>query len=98
MSINSSRKDLVRDLLSYEEKETADWVKIASRSDLLRIIDRSGYHARRVNFLSKALALAAVEIREGKPRELSKKRRNLVLAEKTLGEHKWEALDEKIIF
>jgi hypothetical protein len=74
-SIWTSRASVVKDLLDYGESEVAleigglseeRWREIGTRAFDLALVH---------GLLAKALALAAVEIVEGRPRELRRQRR-----------------------
>jgi hypothetical protein len=84
MSVRTSREDLAHDLWSYGEDGLAQQVESLPRDEMEAIFERAWYYAMAPEhaapsgggmLLSKALALAAVEVIEGRPRELERMRR-----------------------
>jgi len=67
--------NLVQHLVDYGEDEAAGHVMNLTKEDFDHLAEIAFDHACTGMLLAKALALAAVEIIEGKPRELKKKRR-----------------------
>jgi len=74
-TLYSPRDNVVQDLVEYGEDEAAGQVMNLSKEDYDRLGQIAFEHACTGMLLAKALALAAVEIIEGKPRELKRKRR-----------------------
>ena len=74
---------VARDLLEYGEDAAADWVQTCTDDDLVRVCSVAYWliqhgpstPAGNSMMLSKACALAAVYIKEGAPRDLSRSRR-----------------------
>ena len=83
MPIHTSRKDIERQLRSYGEDALASKAAALAESDVVRIGERAFDYAcmpttKRSGggmMIAKAIAHAAVEIMEGSPRELRRKRR-----------------------
>ncbi|MFI5615261.1 hypothetical protein [Amycolatopsis sp. NPDC051903] len=81
--LSTSRGLAVRDLLSYDEPAPADWGDSCSEDDFLRVCgvaDRLVYQGQSTPsgagmMYAKAIALAAVFMHEGAPRDLARKRR-----------------------
>jgi hypothetical protein len=73
--IYTPKENLVQDLEQYGEDAVAAQVKDLSQIDYDRLGDIAFEHACTGMLIAKALALAAVEVIEGKPRELKRKRR-----------------------
>lgn len=80
------RDTLAIDLRTYGEDDAADRVLSLSDEDLARIWERADHYvysdehalaSGRSMLIGKALALAAVDVLEGAPRELRWKRRRL---------------------
>lgn len=66
---------MVEDLKDYGEDDVAAKIPGLSESDLTRIGEIAFDHSLTGMLLAKAIALAAVEVVEGHPRELKRKRR-----------------------
>ena len=66
---------LIADLQSYGEDEVAAQVHSLSKGQIERLGQIAFTHACTGMLLAKALSLAAVEVVEGAPRELKRKRR-----------------------
>ena len=77
MGLHTPRKTLIADLEAYGEDAVASKIGRLSARDYERLSDLAFTHALSGMLLAKALALAAVEIVEGRPRELRRKRRIL---------------------
>jgi hypothetical protein len=73
--IFTPRESIVQDLKDYGEDESASQILHLSAEDWNRFDKIASKHAYTGMLLAKAVALAAVEITEGKPRELKRKRR-----------------------
>ena len=71
------RESLVDDLREYGEDTVAARVFTLSEEQYQRLSEIAYRHALTGMLLAKALALAAVEVIEGKPRALRRKRRQL---------------------
>ena len=69
------RDNLVQDLVAYGEEEAAAQLMNLTKEDYDRLGHIAFEHACPGMLLAKASALAAIEIIEGKPRELKRKRR-----------------------
>ena len=79
MAIRTSRELLAVDLRSYGEDSLAAEIAKLPQERLEAIFERADDYLSSVQstLLAKALALAAVEVLEGEPRELRRKRRRL---------------------
>jgi hypothetical protein len=76
--ISTTRPDLASDLRAYGEDLIADRIDGLGDDQMKRIGELAArYIARGARNLSHALSLAAVEVVEGAPRELKRKRRIL---------------------
>lgn len=69
------RKKLVGELKSYGEDQVARKIRGMSNDDYDRLQQVAFVHSLTSMLLAKALCLAAVEVVEGKPRPLKRKRR-----------------------
>jgi hypothetical protein len=70
-----SKDDLVKNLLAYGEKAASERVPTMSAENYQRVCELGFRHALTGMLLLKAGCLAAIEVLEGKPRELKRKRR-----------------------
>jgi hypothetical protein len=68
-------ENMIEDLKDYGEDDVAAKISGLSEPDLARIGEIAFEHALTGMLLAKAVALAAVEVVEGGPRELKRKRR-----------------------
>ena len=78
MPIVSSLDCISTDLLAYGEDEAADWVLSLNAEQHKQIGELAAeilYGSKENMYLAKALALAAVRLREGTARSLKRKRR-----------------------
>ncbi len=75
-----TRDDLARNLFAYGERAASERVPLMSQDDYTRVCEIGFRHALTGMALLKAGCLAAIEVLEGKPRELSRKRRVLPAA------------------
>ena len=73
--IVASRRQVIEDLLDYGESEVALEVDVLSEEKWSQLRRLAFDLALRHRLISKALALAAVEVVEGKPRPLRRTRR-----------------------
>jgi len=73
--LRTPRKSLIADLKTYGEDAVAKKIRGLSKREYDRLADIAFHHSLTGMLLSKALALAAVEVVEGAPRELKRKRR-----------------------
>ncbi|MCA9623171.1 MAG: hypothetical protein KC731_29330 [Myxococcales bacterium] len=74
-TLNTPRKKLVEDLKTYGEDQVATKIRGLSKRDYERLSEIAFTHALTGMLVAKALALAAVEVVEGAPRDLARKRR-----------------------
>ena len=83
--LSAGVEDIAEDLRRYDESETAEWVlgctddalvRLCSVADWLTLHGPTATSGASMMIL-KATALAAVYIREGKPRELKRSRRGI---------------------
>ena len=79
MPIQTDRETLALDLRTYGEDELAARVASMSDEDLRRVFDRADdyLYQDESGLIARALAGAAVEVLEGRPRPLSRSRRRL---------------------
>jgi hypothetical protein len=92
----SPRAAIAHDLRSFGEDVLAKRVASVTSSELEQIFNRAGEIVLRGPFFARAVALAAVEVIEGRPRELARKRRRpgFANAEPQATDEEWaEALD-----
>ena len=73
--LSISRHDLAENLTAYGEKEASDRIRSLSNTDYRRICEIGFQYALKRMPLIRAACLAAVEVIEGKPRDLKRKRR-----------------------
>jgi hypothetical protein len=80
--VHTPRENLIRHLCSFGEDEIAARICLLPESDYIRIQERAFEYAftsevpsGRGMLLAKALSKAAVDIIEGSPRELKRKKR-----------------------
>jgi hypothetical protein len=69
------RKNLIVDLKAYGEDDVARKIRGLSKKEYDRLGNLASDHSLTGMLLAKALALAAVEVVEGEPRPLKRKRR-----------------------
>lgn len=89
----SEAESIAQDLRSFDETETAQWVLDCSEEELVRVCSvadwllYNGPKSPSGNSMKilKALALAAVYVHEGEPRELRRKRRRILEEPKIQG-------------
>jgi len=81
--LSTTRRLIVKSLIEYQETETADWASACSDDEFLRICGAADWLLHKgpttpsgaSMMCAKAIALAAVFVRENEPRQLAKKRR-----------------------
>jgi hypothetical protein len=83
--LNASAQMIALDLAGYGEDQAAEWIVSCSDEDLVRVCSVVGWIAENGpgtasggTLLAKACAMAAVYVREGRPRELVRSRRRRV--------------------
>lgn len=79
--IVASRHSIKQDLLAYGENELAKQVDKLSDTDLNRIGELASSYIGQGGFISKHIALGAIEYIEGKKREPKRKKRDLSVYE-----------------
>jgi hypothetical protein len=75
--LHTPRKALIEDLKAYGEDSVAKKIRGLSKGEYDRLSEIAFTHSLSGMLLAKALALAAVEVVEGAPRELMRRRRIL---------------------
>jgi hypothetical protein len=75
--IAASRYSIKQDLLAYGENDLAKQIDDLSDDDLNRIGELAAKHIGQGGYISKHVALAAIEFIEGKARETKRKKRDL---------------------
>jgi hypothetical protein len=80
--LGAACESIARDLVEYGEHDAADWVRSCSDDDLVRICSVADWllfngpsTKTGSMMIAQALALAAVYVREGTPRDLVRSRR-----------------------
>ena len=85
MPIHTTRRNLAGTLFSYGEDQLAITLTGISPAQMDEIADKADGHSSGTGLLATALALAAVEVLEGKPRPLARSRRRLAEASRADG-------------
>ena len=75
--IAASRHSIKQDLLAYGENDLAKQIDQLSDDDLNRIGELAAKYIGQGGYISKHIALGAIEFIEGKKRETKKKKRDL---------------------
>jgi hypothetical protein len=75
--IIASRQSIKQDLLAYGENDLAMQIEKLSDDDLNKIGELAAKHIEQGGFISKHVALGAIEFIEGKQREPKRKSRNM---------------------
>ncbi|MBT1669187.1 hypothetical protein KK092_07320 [Curtobacterium flaccumfaciens pv. flaccumfaciens] len=83
--LSTTRNLTVRDLLQFHEPAVADWVETCTEEDFVRVCDVADFLSLHgpsspsggSMMLLKCVALAAVYVHDGAPRELARAKRDL---------------------
>ncbi len=83
--LSTTRNLTVRDLLQFHEPDVAKWVEVCSEEDFVRVCDVADFlslHGPVTSsgaslMLSKCVAMAAVYVHDGAPRDLARAKRDL---------------------
>jgi len=83
--LSTTRNLTVRDLLQFHEPAVADWVETCTEEEFVRVCDVADFlsllgpttGSGASMMLSKCVALAAVDVHDGAPRDLVRARRDL---------------------
>jgi hypothetical protein len=79
--IAASRHSIKQDLLAYGENDIAKQIDHLSDDDLNRIGELAAKYIGQGGYISKHIALGAIEFIEGKKRETKRKKRDLSVYE-----------------
>ena len=75
--IVANKHSIKQDLLAYGENDLAKQIDLLSDDDLNRIGELAAKHIGQVGYISKYIALGAIEFIEGVKREPKRKKRDL---------------------